>query len=403
MKSDENHSKSCIFAFVNRLTTLLFIFSLLLSFSVSAQKITFSDWKKIVPSDALPKNVKTRHSNNNVDLTKYHGKYYMVFRTAPTHFASVKTKMYVLSSYDLKKWDYETQFHLGTDMREPRFLIYKDQLFLYFFQGGKNPFGFHPQHIFMSRFQTAGNWTPNESIGLDGYVDWRFRTRNDTAYLSAYYGVDLYKASHHGDLRLFYSTDGKSWKPISEEAQVTRPGAEEGEFIFDKKGNLWATIRLESEGALICYADRDSIYKWHTVHSDYKFDSALMFERDDDIYVVSRRNLDGTLNKAPEWLPYWIRQKYNLLRYSFTQKCTALFKFNKKLMRLDHIMDFPSTGDNAFPAIAQADDNSYILMNYSSDFTKRSKNWIRGQLGKTFIYMAKLNFSLDGIDASFLH
>lgn len=82
----------------------------------------------------------------------------------------------------------------------------------------------------------------------------------------------------------------------------------------------------------------------------------------------------------------------NLIKYSITKKRTALFKFNKEDLSLTHILDFPSTGDNAFPAIAKIDSNNYWLMNYSSDITKREKNWISGQLGKTYIYETVLTF-----------
>ena len=75
--------------------------------------------KQLIPSDKLPKNIVCQKANNNLDLVKYHGKYYVAWRTAPSHFASAKTMLYVISSTDMEQWNYETEFHLGADMREP--------------------------------------------------------------------------------------------------------------------------------------------------------------------------------------------------------------------------------------------------------------------------------------------
>ena len=219
------------------------------------------------------------------------------------------------------------------------------------------------------------------------------RINNDTLLLSAYYGIDLYKSGHKGNLRLFKSTDAKNWTPISEKPQIDISGAEEGEFIFDSIGNLFATVRLESEGALICSAPKNQIENWDFVKTKYKYDSALLFLHGNDVYLVSRRNMDGEMDKAnPKRKPSF-RKKYNLIRYSFTKKKTALFKFNKEQKSLEWIMDFPSTGDNAFPGIVQIEPNKYVLFNYTNDPSKQEKTWIRGQFGKTNIYYTTLIFN----------
>ena len=46
----------------------------------------------------IPKDVHLRKANNNLDIITYVDKYYLAFRTAPSHFASKKTRIYVLSS-----------------------------------------------------------------------------------------------------------------------------------------------------------------------------------------------------------------------------------------------------------------------------------------------------------------
>lgn len=364
---------------------------LILLFSVFthsfAQKITTSEWKQFVPSNVIPANIKCSNSNNNLDVVAFNGRYYCAFRTAPTHFASKKTRLFIISSADFKTWKYETEFFVKADMREPRFVVYKNQLHFYFFEGGTKMFKFEPKHIWTSVLNDTG-WCAKIKTNLDGFVNWRFRTHNDKIYLSAYYGVNLYNEGHQANLRLFTSEDGIHFQPISEQAQITTKGAEEGEFIFDKQGNLWSTVRLEGSGSYLCFASKDSLDKWSRKFSKLKYDSALLFAKDDDIYLVSRRHLKGNATEIE--IPNKRQRRKNLIRYSFSKKVTALFKINKEKMEIEHVMDFQSTGDTAFPGIAQKDDSTFYLLNYSSNIHKRSKIWIGGQLGKTFIYQTEL-------------
>ena len=366
----------------------LFILIVLLFFTDSfSQIISTIEWTQFIPSDAIPKKIKCKNSNNNLDLVEFNGKYYCAFRTAPTHFASKKTKLFIISSADFITWKYETAFFVNADMREPRFAVFKDKLHFYFFEGGTKMFKFEPKHIWTSILQDSG-WSKKIKTNLDGFVNWRFRTYNDNLFLSAYYGVNIYNDAHHANLRLFTSDDGIHFNPVSEKPQIDTKGAEEGEFIFDKQGNIWATVRLEGSGSYLCFASKDSIDKWTKKFSKLKYDSALLFSKDDNIYLISRKHLKGNATEAE--FPDKKQRRKNLIQYSFSKKVTALFKINKDKLEIEHVMDFPSTGDTAFPGIAPKNDSTFYLLNYSSDIHKRDKIWIGGQLGKTFIYQTEL-------------
>ena len=199
-------------------TTVFILLMIFLWVNPFAQKQSVDPigWEQLIPSDKIDEKVECLRGNNNLDAIQYHDKYYVAFRTAPSHFASKKTKLYIISSNDLESWEYEHEIHMGSDMREPRFAVYKDTLFFYFFQGGEVPWKFEPQHVWMS-YLDNGNWAKNRNLNMDGYVPWRLRTRSDTLYLSSYNGKDIYNSKHVGSQRLFVSTDGFNFHPISEE------------------------------------------------------------------------------------------------------------------------------------------------------------------------------------------
>ena len=231
---------------------------------------------------------------------------------------------------------------------------------------------------------TRSGWSLPIDQHLDGFVPWRVRNIDGTLYLSAYLGVGLYGKDHRSDLRLFSSRSGMDWKPVSEAPQCDLPYAEEGEFIADKTGDLWGTIRFEGYGGALFHADKTDWGKWTLYPTDDKYDSALLFGHKDDLYLVARRNIPGRANRFKS-------RKRNLLHYSLTRKCTALYKINREAKTVDHVLDFESTGDNAYAGIIQTGADEYLVFNYSSD-PKHKKNWIRGQLGRTNIYTYRLVF-----------
>lgn len=165
------------------------------------------------------------------------------------------------------------------------------------------------------------------------------KTHNGKIYLSAYYGVDIYNNKHDAELHLFTSTNGLDFEPISKRAQITTKGAEESEFEFDKDGNFWGTIRLEGSGSYVVYADKDSLHHWHSWFSKYKYDRALMFEHNDNLYVVARRHIKGPA--TPVEHPTKSQRQNNLIKYSFSKKYTALYLLDKTNHCLKHLMDFP--------------------------------------------------------------
>src|SRR3990172_3199293 len=93
---------------------------------IYAQEISYSPLQQVVPSNELPDEIKVQSANNNLDLVKYHDQLFFAFRTGPTHFASPKVNLYILRKDVSDKWRLEKIIRKGRDIREPRFLVYKD-------------------------------------------------------------------------------------------------------------------------------------------------------------------------------------------------------------------------------------------------------------------------------------
>jgi len=408
MRQKRRHALSCL----KRIGLALFILLVILVCGISglvitlvsianpvnfdnkaAQNIHYHPWRKLIPGPGLPEDLAVMAANNNLDVVHYRDYFYIAFRTAPTHFASEKTRLVILRSADRLSWEKAGEFQLGCDLREPRFLVFQDTLFLYYYQGGTHPLKFEPQQIYVTTYIEEEGWTEPAPVYKPGYVVWRLRNFGDTAYMSVYYGAGLYTTGDRpGDLRLLVSRNGCTWQPISENPQVDRVSAEEGEFCFDAEGNLYATVRLETGGALVCHASKYDLSRWTCTHTDEKYDSALMFRHGVEFYVIARRNVAGPFASGADWLPKAWQRGWWMLRYSLTRKRTTLYRLDTTKMALLPVLDFPSKGDTAFAGIVELDENSYWLANYSCSLDGPDWPWIIGQIAGTTIYDTQLHF-----------
>ncbi len=361
--------------------------------------VSYSPVVQVVPGPAMPPEVQCMGSNNNLDVAQFNGRTFLAFRTAPTHFASKKTRLYIVSSKDRQAWDYETQVYIGADMREPRFLVVDDKLMFYFFEAGQNPLAFSPKHIWAMERKAPGQWTDPTPVFQTGCVLWRAKQRNDQVYITAYCGGDqMYKGGNEGvGIYFLTTTDGYDFQPLNPDRAVVSTGGSETAFEFDAQGNLYLAIRNEagdgeSWGSKVCKATPENLTDWKCEVTPFKYDSPLMFNHNDDIYLIARRNLDGEYDKGQRWMWDPAESLYYMARYWWTIKRTALYKLDKQNLVFEPLLDFPTTGDTAFPGLIKLDENSYLMFNYSSPPDGPDRFWMSGQLTGSQIYSTVITF-----------
>lgn len=356
----------------------------------------------IIPSSSLPRGAECMASNNNCGIIIHENILYAAWRTAETHFASANTKMHVISSADLgKTWKYETTIFLNSDIREPNFLSYKGKLHLYCFMAGTNPLGFEPKEVYRITKQADGSWSEPIICCEAGLVPWDLRVRNDIAYMMCYKG-EHYSATE-AVIRVYfkYSLDGENWQNVGGKEYVYEGGVSEVSWDFDKNGDLWAVTRNEDGdasgfGSHLAHAYSSDLSTWHfpTRSNPNRYDAPRMFTHEGEIYLIARRDIDGPFDARMNWLPFEAQRAQNLASYSLRKKRTALYKINTRKQIVEHLLDFPSAGDNAFPSIAQISEHSFLISNYTSPIQHDDWNWLQGQLSTegTQVYLIKLEF-----------
>mmetsp|Transcript_47271 Transcript_47271/g.122166 ORF Transcript_47271/g.122166 Transcript_47271/m.122166 type:complete len:417 (-) Transcript_47271:2071-3321(-) len=370
--------------------------------------VKMENLRQVVPSDGLPAEVEPELSNNCIAIEQFDGRYFLAWRSGPYHFASDKTKIYIISSNDTVSWQHEHTIFLDRDMREPFFLPFNGTLIFSFFSAGTDPIAFQPHLLLHIRREGNGQWSDPEPWGAPTEIAWQIRERDGRAYATSYRG------NHYGvttpDVRVFFnvSDDGWNWAPMQEDHSVMyEGGVNEVGWTFDLEGNFWGVLRNEDGdksgfGSRIAYADKDQLYNWQFFPANASdpriFESSRMFRHGDDLYLVARRDVDGKYDWGGDWdkLPFEVKRALFMGSYSLRPHTTSLWKINKKSnpIQLEFVMDLFGDGDTTFPSIVRVGMHKFLIANYSSPLKHKSWSWIHGQLSKegTQVFFVELNF-----------
>lgn len=364
--------------------------------------VTLSDPHWLVPSQELPEGVSTQNSNNNVSITIFKNRFFLAFRTGPTHFASKKTGIYIISTVDGKTWRKEMEIFNGQDFREPLLIPIDGKLHFYTFGAGTRMGAFEPQ--FIDHFTSNGDstWSEPEQVLTHGEVHWSIKNRNGSTYMTSYTGSH-YELKGPSEVRLFFkqTDDGVNWKTVNDTGSVYFGGVSETGWEFDREGNLWAVTRNEDGdntgfGSHVAFAKAGDLGNWDFPDTaDVRaFMSPKMFRHGDDLYLIGRRQLGKKpFGKVKRSRKMSAQRKWNWVGYSLTPKTTALFKINMETRKVEWVMDLPGAGDTAFPSILRLDKHRFLVANYTSPINHQKRDWLAGQLGKTKIYLQLITFS----------
>jgi hypothetical protein len=361
-------------------------------------EVSFSDLAVVVPSDGLPSYVKVLTSNNNLDVVVFQGRVFLAFRTAPSHFASDKTKLYIVSSEDEKTWKYEGEFFLGRDLREPRFLAIKDKLFIYFAVLGKDPLKFEPGFTLFSLYQN-NSWSEPSSFPIPTFIPWRIKSFGDYAVMFGYAGGEsVYNPTQAEKVKVYMlkTSDGVNWEPFWKNKEVIMEGGcSETDGEFDDNGDLYLVCRNElgdefGFGSKICLAKKGNLDELICKADKRKFDSPLLFKYKSYIFLIARRNLsDNGFYDIAEEGSHFDRYLKNQIEYWNKPKRCSVWLIKKEDLTVEFLYDLPSKGDTCFPSIFFR--NEVIrLYNYTSDINGPDISWQQGQLLPTFIVSGNL-------------
>jgi hypothetical protein len=387
---------------MHRLTLLLLLGACTADTGLNeALLVEILDFRQVVPGEGLPAEVSPMTSNNNLDVVEHAGRVFLAFRTAPTHFAGVDTKMYVVSSEDENNWRFEGEFALGTDVREPQLVSWGGTLRLYFAVLGQSSIAFEPGGTVWTTYEGVGQWTELQDFALDTFIPWRVKEVNGDLQMIGYTGGENVYELNGEPIKVHWlrSEDGASWEPvIADQPIVHEGGGSETDYVILDDGALVAVMRNEAGengvfGSLICRAEAADLGQWDCVNDLRKYDSPLLFRHGDGIWLIGRRNVteDGHYDlEQPGLAPEDEFLHYQVDYWNQPKRC-ALWTVDPDTLVVDWVIDLPSKGDTCFPEVLETEAGP-VVYNYSSDPDGPELAWLEGQLAPTNIYRMLLQF-----------
>lgn len=353
----------------------------------------------VAPSDALPREVVLLTAHNNLDVVWHDGRLFFALRTAPSHFASTETRLFVVSTTDQVEWRFEGRFHVSRDLREPRFLSLNGRLWMYFAVLGTDPLAFEPGGTRRSEYLGPGEWTPPEDAFGADFIPWRIQVHDGVAYLIGYGGgAGVYTAE--GDpleVEWLKSSDGETWSPVGAQAKVLEGGVSETDFALLDDGAVVAVGRNEAGdadgfGSKICRAEAGALGDWRCATDPRKYDSPLVLTDGRKVWLIARRNVTETGNYdlgLDDLTPEQRWGRYQADYWGKPKRC-SLWSVDPQALTVEHVLDLPSAGDTCFASAIPLGARTWLVYNYSSPFEKGDISWLQGQNAETLIYRTTL-------------
>jgi len=328
------------------------------------------------------------------DLARFKDRYYLAYRVAPSHFPSRFAYIQIVSADEPEVWQPERRITHHQDLRDPQFLIFGDDLYLFYMSHGSSPLRHEPDRIYYVR-KTPTGWSVPTELPFSGAGFWNVKAHNDIVYMSIYTpnGTDGKRGRRH--FQMAASRDLADWTTVFD-SPLTRERlgsyqTSETTFAFDKHGGIYGTIRSLIYPNLNFAIPAGDDKNWRMRVDRFKCDGPKLFTHNGRAFLVGRRSLFHRLRSEPYRLFSGLRNAVNITRYSFSRKRTALYSFNPQALQISHITDLPSHGDTGYSAIAQMDKDRFLLIYYSSALNgKADHHWLRGQFNPTRLYSSIL-------------
>ena len=321
--------------------------------------------------------VETEYTHNAfTDMVYWKDNFYLTFRAASFHAPVEDAKIIVMKSDDAKDWKIVEEFSVkGKDIRDPKFGIIGDRLFIY--NVVREIESELDKEITTTQYSFTENgkdWDHLEDIEPEDHRFWRTKTYDNKSWQCVIF--------EQGNVKLYNTTDGINWDKIS--TIYDEPEADETDFAFLPNGKIVVITRLQcsqitgDENSKTLISSAKAPYKkWNQEVADIgRLDGPCLFNISDKLFAVARYQpeIDGVFQQSGS---------------VFAKKRTALYYVEDD--KILYLSDLPSCGDTSYPAAVVKGKYLYISY-YTTDIT-RDYPWFLGQISPANVRIAKIKIS----------
>lgn len=288
--------------------------------------------------------------NAFTDLVRFKDRWYCVFREGKAH-VSPDGGLRVLTSADGKRWESAALVtSADSDLRDAKITVTPDgRLMLSGAEAMERPSGRHHQSLVW--FSDDGKtWSDKHAVGDPDNWLWRVSWHDGTAY-----GFGYGCGAGERGLRLFKSSDGKSFQRLIEKVDVQGTYPNETSILFLPDHTAYCLLRQDGKPNFGCIGKARPPYTdWDWKSLDVRLGGPDMIRLPDGRFVAVVRLYDAPVRTSLCWL-------------------------DPENATLTEALKLPSGGDTSYAGLVWHDDQLWISY-YSS------------HEGKTSIYLARVRF-----------
>ena len=309
--------------------------------------------------------------NAFTDLCRFREHLYLCFRSCPDgHMVFNTASVLVLRSADEGvSWQPVHRFSVNDrDTRDPHFLVFKDQLFVYTGTWWSGPVKIEPKEYDMNKMlgfavssADGTRWSePAMLEGTFGLYIWRAAACGGKAYLCGRRkpGYDIGPKGEGSSIQslMLESDDGLVWK---KRAYFNETAGDETAFLFEKDGSLLAIGRHGGGKEAFLIRSKPPYSDWTRQQLDRAIGGPLVAKWGEHILLGGRKT---TKEKGAKTSLCWLVGD-----------------------ELQEFAELPSGGDNSYPGFVALSEKRALVSYYSSHE--------KDDAGKTItaIYMAELS------------
>ncbi|WP_437193902.1 exo-alpha-sialidase [Planctomicrobium sp. SH527] len=287
--------------------------------------------------------------NAFTDLIVHNGKWFCVFREGQGH-VSPDGALRVLTSNDGQDWKSAALVTMkDVDLRDAKISVTPEGNLMLCGAGATQPPAEKSHQTYIWTSKDGSEWSEPTAIGDKNFWIWRIVWNKGDAY-----GIGYGTTAENRSVRLYKSTDGKTFKTLVQNMGVGGYPNETA-IHFQEDGTAYCVLRLDNgakdSGALLGTSQAPyTDWKWEDL--GVRIGGPEILKLTDGRFVVSGRSYVGGAK-------------------------TKVWFLDPKQKKLTELVTLPSGGDTSYPGLVQQGDNLWVSY-YSS------------HEGKTNIYMATI-------------
>lgn len=350
-----------------------------LAISLTGASVSLADIRSVSPPPPAVKVGEVRRIFHNgehnafTDLCRFRDQLYLTFRSCPDgHMVHPTASVLILRSADEgKTWEQVHRFSVkDRDTRDPHFLVFRDQLFVYTGTWWSGPSTIPVAEYDMNKHlgyavhsADGTNWSEPEMLeGTFGFYIWRAASHDGKAYLCGRRkpGFEIGPRGEGEKIQslLLESDDGLIWK---KRAYFNESAGDETAFLFKPDGHLFAIGRHGGGKNAFLISSAPPYTTWSREPLDRPVGGPLLVEWEGHALVGGRKT---TQEHGPKTSLYWLVDG-----------------------ALQEFAELPSGGDNSYPGFVTLAPDRALVSWYSSHEKDESGKTI------TAIYLTELTLT----------